>query len=469
MIRSADQRWATRVAQLLRDPQPALRAVGGSMVARQDPLQLGGLLALLFCGEDRAIQLAADALRRAYPILGHRIPTSSTNAPREHYDHFDFLRAREQVLFDALRSWLRQGEVGPREVHGLVALQGLIPWLEATLTGEPGEALMRELARRHARRDNRQLTINMTFRCNLGCPYCLNADMDGGDLAPRRWIRFLDWAQEQGVRRVLLCGGEPTVHRDLPSFLHDLRDRGLNTYFATNGLFSDEVLDALSATYVDSLIVHVRDKTDSDLPPHYGERLETNLEGLRQRGIPFSFRYNLYRPGQPFEEVLDLAAASGAGEFHFAVAIRGKQGSNAFVEHQDLGPFMADVLQVVDGCESREVRPRLSKPIPPCLLDEAVAFDLMQREILPALCCIFADGFGQNATVGLDLQVSPCFASDRAVGRLGDFANWAHMGAALRPVILPLLQRPTFERCASCYLYDRGLCQGVCITSKEPS
>jgi len=72
------------------------------------------------------------------------------------------------------------------------------------------------------------LRVSVTDRCNYGCSYCI--PHDGVEHAPRADVlSFEEIASlvrvfaSLGVRRVRLTGGEPTVRRDLPALVRQLR------------------------------------------------------------------------------------------------------------------------------------------------------------------------------------------------------------------------------------------------------
>jgi GTP 3',8-cyclase len=72
------------------------------------------------------------------------------------------------------------------------------------------------------------LRVSVTDRCNYGCSYCI--PHDGVEHAPRADVLSFEEITalvrvfaSLGVRRVRLTGGEPTVRRDLPALVRQLR------------------------------------------------------------------------------------------------------------------------------------------------------------------------------------------------------------------------------------------------------
>lgn len=97
------------------------------------------------------------------------------------------------------------------------------------------------------------LPIKICFRvtrfCNARCGFCL-APPDGGDHPPvSRLKKYIDWLFERGVWSIHFCGGEPTIHHDLPQLIRYVHTMGGKPLLTTNGIsISDDMIAVLNAT-----------------------------------------------------------------------------------------------------------------------------------------------------------------------------------------------------------------------------
>lgn len=86
----------------------------------------------------------------------------------------------------------------------------------------------------------------ITARCNLTCQQCniiyANSDVREATLDEIR--RMADNFAAMGVAMVLLTGGEPFTRQDLPDIIHAFESRGVHVRMQTNGLASDERIQA---------------------------------------------------------------------------------------------------------------------------------------------------------------------------------------------------------------------------------
>jgi pyruvate formate lyase activating enzyme len=92
-----------------------------------------------------------------------------------------------------------------------------------------------------------------TYGCNLRCPYCHNANLVVGGIPPDfvsrdEVLRFLS-RRRRVLEGVVITGGEPLLHADLPELIADIRALDLAVKVDTNGLLPTR-LDGLDADYV---------------------------------------------------------------------------------------------------------------------------------------------------------------------------------------------------------------------------
>ncbi|KAK6636895.1 hypothetical protein RUM43_010559 [Polyplax serrata] len=105
------------------------------------------------------------------------------------------------------------------------------------------------------------LRISLTERCNLRCNYCMPEEgvslSHKSDLLTTEEILILaDLFVRQGIRKIRLTGGEPTVRKDLPQLIGGLKQlKGLTegVSITTNGLMLTKQLVGLQRAGLDGL------------------------------------------------------------------------------------------------------------------------------------------------------------------------------------------------------------------------
>lgn len=160
------------------------------------------------------------------------------------------------------------------------------------------------------------LLCELTYRCNLQCPYCYNPldfDRYRDELNTAAWSDVIDQAAELGIVQLHFSGGEPTLRRDLVTLVKRAAEKELYVNLITQGTFlSDQLLDEL----VDAGVAHLQISIQA---PHAqladriaGTRVhERKLEAIGrvlQRGVAFTLNCVLHRSNhETLPDVIALA------------------------------------------------------------------------------------------------------------------------------------------------------------------
>jgi len=106
---------------------------------------------------------------------------------------------------------------------------------------------------------NRVASVLFTPGCNLRCPYCHNwrivVDPKPPFLNEETALNMLE-ARKKYVDAVVVTGGEPTIHKELPKFLKKLKERGFTVKLDTNGFYPDVLEECLP--HVDYVALDVK-------------------------------------------------------------------------------------------------------------------------------------------------------------------------------------------------------------------
>ena len=140
---------------------------------------------------------------------------------------------------------------------------------------------------------NRVASVLFTPGCNLRCPYCHNwrivVDPKPPFLNEETALSMLE-VRKKYVDAVVVTGGEPTLHKELPKFLKRLKERGFTVKLDTNGFFPEVLEECLP--YVDYVALDV--KTSLEKYERLGAKGTTDfvrsLEMLKTGKVDYEFR-----------------------------------------------------------------------------------------------------------------------------------------------------------------------------------
>ncbi|MCX8153072.1 MAG: anaerobic ribonucleoside-triphosphate reductase activating protein [Candidatus Bathyarchaeota archaeon] len=140
---------------------------------------------------------------------------------------------------------------------------------------------------------NKVASVLFTPGCNLRCPFCHNwrivVDPKPPFLQEAVALELLD-SRKRYVDAVVVTGGEPTMHSELPKFLAKLKERGFQVKLDTNGFYPKVLEECLP--HVDYVALDV--KTSLAKYKQLGAQdtagLMRTVEILKTGKVPYEFR-----------------------------------------------------------------------------------------------------------------------------------------------------------------------------------
>ena len=140
---------------------------------------------------------------------------------------------------------------------------------------------------------NKVASVLFTPGCNLRCPFCHNwriaVDPKPPFLQEAVALRILE-SRKKYVDAIVVTGGEPTMHKELPKFLAKLKKRGFQVKLDTNGVYPEVLEECLN--YVDYVALDL--KTSPEKYKLLGARntngLLRSVEMLKMGKVAYEFR-----------------------------------------------------------------------------------------------------------------------------------------------------------------------------------
>jgi pyruvate formate lyase activating enzyme len=166
---------------------------------------------------------------------------------------------------------------------------------------------------------NKVASVLFTPGCNLRCGFCHNwriaVDPKPPFLQEAVALRILE-SRKKYVDAVVVTGGEPCMHKELPKFLAKLKKRGFQVKLDTNG-FYPEVLEECLA-YVDYVALDLKTS-----PEKYKLLGATNTSGLlrsvemlKMGKVPYEFRTTVVPEIVTAEDITRICELAKGVETH---------------------------------------------------------------------------------------------------------------------------------------------------------
>lgn len=140
--------------------------------------------------------------------------------------------------------------------------------------------------------------VVFTQGCNYRCPFCHNPEL----VLPEQFrpviledevLSFLQKRQGQ-VQGVVVTGGEPSIHADLPDFLHKIKSMGYLLKLDTNGSRPEVIEAVLKKGLVDFLAMDIKSSLQgyckaAGVTPDL-EMIKNSIQIIKNSGVAYEFR-----------------------------------------------------------------------------------------------------------------------------------------------------------------------------------
>ncbi len=143
---------------------------------------------------------------------------------------------------------------------------------------------------------NKVASVLFTPGCNLRCGFCHNWRIAVNPQPPflqeATALEMLD-ARKKYVDAVVITGGEPCMHKELPKFLAKLKERGFSVKLDTNGCFPETLEECLG--FVDYVAMDLKTSPEKYMRLGASDTagLMRAIEMLKTGKVPYEFRTTL--------------------------------------------------------------------------------------------------------------------------------------------------------------------------------
>lgn len=111
--------------------------------------------------------------------------------------------------------------------------------------------------------EDKLAAVIFTKGCNMNCPYCHNRDLDSMDNIPLEEILTHLNRRRHLLEGVVVSGGEPTLHGELPDLLKEIKALGYSVKLDTNGTNPRMLEFLIDRKLVDHIAMDIKSTADS--------------------------------------------------------------------------------------------------------------------------------------------------------------------------------------------------------------
>jgi pyruvate formate lyase activating enzyme len=157
--------------------------------------------------------------------------------------------------------------------------------------------------------------------CNFRCPWCYSAEL----VLPEKIVKqprfsekeFFDFLETRKglLEGIVLCGGEPTINKDLPDFIKKIKDLGFAVKLDTNGSNPKMLQKLIDEKLIDYTAMDIKTSQNSNNYKYENvfidgvkiQDIEKSVEILKQGKVDFEFRTTVVNTIHTKENFLEIA------------------------------------------------------------------------------------------------------------------------------------------------------------------
>jgi len=171
--------------------------------------------------------------------------------------------------------------------------------------------------------------------CNFRCPFCYSAELvlpEKIKLQPRLSEKdLLDFLKErQGLLQgVVICGGEPTINKDLPEFIKKIKDLEYLVKLDTNGSNPEMLRQLIDKGLIDYVAMDIKAPKEK-YKMATGEKsnvedIEKSVEILKKGKVDYEFRTTVVPTIHTKEDIIEIAKWIGPAKSYFLQNFRAEK------------------------------------------------------------------------------------------------------------------------------------------------
>ena len=174
-------------------------------------------------------------------------------------------------------------------------------------------------------------SIVFTQGCPFRCVYCHNPELlpitSNVEITEVDMLAKIqkDAAMLDGV---VVTGGEPTLHPDLPAFLQKIKNLGLKTKLDTNGVTPRMVERCIEERLVDFFAMDIKHRFSNyrdiigPTPDIAIKNCEETFHLIQESGVDHEFRTTVYPDVHVFEDIVEIVKLLRPGELYAIQPVR---------------------------------------------------------------------------------------------------------------------------------------------------
>ena len=163
--------------------------------------------------------------------------------------------------------------------------------------------------------------------CNFRCPWCYSSELvlpekikNQPKITEKEFFGFLK-SRKGLLEGVVICGGEPTINKDLPDFIKKIKNLGFSVKIDTNGSSPQMLKNLIDKKLIDYVAMDIKGPKEK-YSQFIGTKLnirkiQKSIDVLKQGKVDYEFRSTILPLVHKKEDIIEMAKwISGAKRYY---------------------------------------------------------------------------------------------------------------------------------------------------------
>ena len=163
--------------------------------------------------------------------------------------------------------------------------------------------------------------------CNFRCPWCYSPELvlpekikNQPKITEKEFFEFLK-SRKELLEGVVVCGGEPTINKDLPDFIKKIKNLGFSIKIDTNGSNPKMLKNLIDKKLVDYVAMDIKgpkEKYSQFIGKEVDiKKIQKSIDILKQGKVDYEFRTTILPSLHKKEDIIEMAKwISGAKRYY---------------------------------------------------------------------------------------------------------------------------------------------------------
>ena len=313
------------------------------------------------------------------------------------------------------------------------------------------------------------INIILTHKCNLGCEYCYEkgAELNYGDISLDNFEKILKWLRKNKKDKIILLGGEPTLHPDFRDILRISEGNKMRIAILTNMICNGKNIQAM-VNYKRYLVIQANINNPATYRgPSYALAYD-NIKRLYNAKCNVILRYNMYKDNYDFDNIVRIAKEINARIRFSAInsPVSCQKGAKKNENFREMYP-KDKIIEFLDSCDKERVSAFFARPVPKCIFNQE-EIRKYKKNAIKFKCYIGKNGdYAARLVVNPDLSIMGCYGVPIKGPAITSFKSIKDLSDYYKGHYIRLRKIPLTQECVNCPDYLNDICQGGCLSEKE--